>query len=307
MIKFKNILCCPSCKSSLSLKNDLFSCNKCKKTFLLKNGIPFFVDSYKKEDLKLSSKKWNSFYDDFFSNLNDKTIKIEIKDAQKTISQINKFCSQKKGDFFLELGCGPAFYCQEYIKKGMNVVGIDFSFTALRGAEKLFKKSKLLNFLLVGGDVCKMPFKDNSFDLIYGGGVIEHFKDTKSAIKEIHRVLKPDGIVFNTVPLLNIGSLTYRQVWGNIPNLPVLKELAEIIHVKILKSRYMTFGWEYSFTRSYLRKIHKEVGFKEVIINKFEVDLEFAFIRNKQFKKVANFLAQKSPLFWPMVYIVAKK
>lgn len=269
--------------------------------------IPVYVNGQKKVEVNLSTDKWNDFYGNFFSKLNQKVIKKEIIDAKKTIGQIDKYYLPKKDDFFLELGCGPAFYCQEYAKKGMNVVGIDFSLNALNGAKALFKKGRISNYLLVNGDICKMPFKNNIFSLIYGGGVIEHFKDTKSAVKEIYRVLKPGGIAFNTVPLLNIGSLTYRQVWGNIPNLPILRNLAELIHIKLLKSRHMTFGWEYSFTRGSLKKIFKEAGFKKVIIKKFEVDLEFNFIKNKKIKKIANFLAQNSPLFWPMVYIVAEK
>ena len=55
MAKFKNILCCPSCKNSLSLKKNFLLCSKCKREFLIKNGIPVFIDSYKKKDIKLSS------------------------------------------------------------------------------------------------------------------------------------------------------------------------------------------------------------------------------------------------------------
>ena len=39
----------------------------------------------------------------------------------------------------------------------------------------------------------KLPFKDNSFDAVFGFWVLHHVKDWKRAIDEIYRVLKPEG------------------------------------------------------------------------------------------------------------------
>jgi len=43
-------------------------------------------------------------------------------------------------------------------------------------------------------DIKKTPFEDNYFSMIFALDILEHIKDLNDAIKEIHRVLKPDGV-----------------------------------------------------------------------------------------------------------------
>jgi len=153
-----------------------------------------------------------------------------------------------------------------------------------------------------------LPFKGDTFDLLYGGGVIEHFKDTVGVVGENYRVLKKGGVAFNSVPKFNLGSLTYRQMWGNIPSAPVLRQIAEFVHIKILKGKRMIYGYEYSFTDSQLRKIFAKAGFRreKVDVGRYEVPLLLEYIKNKIARKVALVVA-KSDLFWPATYILSRK
>ena len=45
----------------------------------------------------------------------------------------------------------------------------------------------------VKADICDLPFKDNTFDVILCNHVLEHIKDDKKAIQELYRVMKPGG------------------------------------------------------------------------------------------------------------------
>jgi SAM-dependent methyltransferase len=49
-------------------------------------------------------------------------------------------------------------------------------------------------------DVRFIPFVDNTFDLVYSMGTIEHFPEYSQAVAEIFRVLKPGGIAIIGVP-----------------------------------------------------------------------------------------------------------
>jgi hypothetical protein len=119
-------------------------------------------------------------------------------------------------------------------------------------------------------------------------------------------LLKPGGISFNTVPCLNLGALIYRQIWGNIPNFPILKQIAEFIHIKIFRGKYMRFGYELSFLPSTMINIHKRAGFKKVKIDKFDTKLVFEYFP-KFFRPHLEKIANSSKLFWPMIKVIAEK
>ncbi|HVP37453.1 MAG TPA: methyltransferase domain-containing protein [Terriglobales bacterium] len=50
-------------------------------------------------------------------------------------------------------------------------------------------------------DVTNLPFIDNSFDFVVSNAVLEHVADISSALSEIRRVLKPDGITYHNIHL----------------------------------------------------------------------------------------------------------
>lgn len=93
----------------------------------------------------------------------------------------------------LDVGCGIGQYVK--IAKELKFVakGLDISEEAVKIARKN-------NLDVVLGDMRKLPFKDNSFDIVVAGGSIEHFPETQQALKEINRVLRPGGILIGNVP-----------------------------------------------------------------------------------------------------------
>jgi SAM-dependent methyltransferase len=73
----------------------------------------------------------------------------------------------------------------------------------------LFKKQKNLDYLTadlyspladVKADICNLPFKENSFDVVFCNHVLEHIEDDKKAMSELYRVLKPKGMGIFQVP-----------------------------------------------------------------------------------------------------------
>lgn len=305
---FKNILCCPNCKGNLSYTKTRFTCKNCKKVYPIQNGIPNFSLSIMESGMKLSQKKWDEKYrQDARKDITKELDFLDKKFFTLTWKQIEKQRKLKKKELFLEIGCGTFYLGRHLAKRGYTVIGIDMSIHALQLAKKVFEKEKISNYFLVCGNVLTMPFKKESFDLIYGAGVIEHFKNTGEAVSELARITKRGGMSFNTVPYLNVGTLTYRQVWGNIPRFPVLEQAFTYFHTNILRAKHMRFGYELSFTRSYLERAHKHAGFSKAKTGKFECELDFDYLPTQLLKNSAKKLAQDSPLFWPMIYIVGKK
>lgn len=112
--------------------------------------------------------------------------------------KILKFIGNRKQKI-LDLGCGPGYYSIALVKKGNDVTGIDISEDKINIAKQVAKENKInVNFLV--GDARKIPFKDNTFDLVICSEIIEHVKEDKKVIKEILRILKKRGRFIITTP-----------------------------------------------------------------------------------------------------------
>jgi 2-polyprenyl-3-methyl-5-hydroxy-6-metoxy-1,4-benzoquinol methylase len=92
----------------------------------------------------------------------------------------------------LEVGCGIATDGVQFARAGANYTGVDFSDVALDLAQRQFELNDLSGqFTQV--TLPNLPFRDESFDLVYSFGVLHHIPETTAAIAEIHRVLRPGG------------------------------------------------------------------------------------------------------------------
>lgn len=95
---------------------------------------------------------------------------------------------------FLDLGCGEMPY-REYIINNSNItkyIGVDIE-------NKIYQKQIKPDIFWDGK---KLPFDDNSIDTIMATEVFEHVPNLDEILKEIYRVLKPNGKLFFTVPFL---------------------------------------------------------------------------------------------------------
>jgi ubiquinone/menaquinone biosynthesis C-methylase UbiE len=109
----------------------------------------------------------------------------------------------KKGKL-LDLGAGQGQDLRYFAKLGYDVVSTDISDSALKiSKDNADKEGLSIKFIEV--DIAnKLPFEDNSFDIVYSHLALHYFTDekTREIFQEIFRVLKPQGILaslFNTI------------------------------------------------------------------------------------------------------------
>jgi len=100
----------------------------------------------------------------------------------------------------LDVGCGTGANLEMLGEFG-EAEGVDVSNDAL-----LFCRQRGLEKVRLG-EAEKLPYDDESFDLVTGLDVVEHLDDDLAGLREMRRVLKPDGRAFLFVP-------AFMFLWG---------------------------------------------------------------------------------------------
>jgi len=232
-----------------------------------------------------TSEVWNKIYN---FNVNE-LIKMHSAFNRDKLGDLLKYFDldllKNKPFVYLEIGCGPAFLGKHLLDKYKCIfVGVDLNYNALLQLKRFFEHYKIEQekYVLIESDIRSMPLKDDSIDLVYGGGVIEHIPNTEVVLNELHRILKRDGTSVNSVPALNLFWLT--RFFMSIPNLPLIKKLFETIHINILKEKILSkfYGYELSFTQNKLKELHKKAGFKNIKTGCFSFHPNIQKIKSKQ-------------------------
>src|SRR3989344_7294990 len=141
----------------------------------------------------------------------------------------------------LDYGCGMGVHLPWLVKSFQKVTGIDLSQSSLAKAQELGSGA-----VLVLGDCEKMPFSGESFDVVFDGGTFSSL-DLEKALQEIHRVLKPGGLLagietFGHNPLTNLKRklniiLEKRTAWAGdhilkMQDLDMVKKYFDILQLK---------------------------------------------------------------------------
>ena len=134
----------------------------------------------------------------------------------------------------LDYGCGVGNSIKKVIDYNpKKITGIDISEVSIEKAKKITSSNSLINLFV---DNCeKTKFKNNSFDIVYGTGILHHL-NIESCLKEIDRILKPKGkLLFieplGTNPLINL----YRKLTPksrSVDEHPLLDEDFNLIQEK---------------------------------------------------------------------------
>ncbi|MBM3292700.1 class I SAM-dependent methyltransferase [Candidatus Bathyarchaeota archaeon] len=147
------------------------------------------------------------------------------------------------GKKILEVGCGKAGDSLALTRMGADCYVLDFSNTALTISRNLAEGQKV-KLISVMADAKALPFADNSFDLVFSQGLIEHYQPPDLLISEQKRVVRPGGFVLIDVPqLFSLQAISKRILMG-IGRWP--------------------FGWEKDYTENQLKEILDKLGLEFV-------------------------------------------
>jgi 2-polyprenyl-3-methyl-5-hydroxy-6-metoxy-1,4-benzoquinol methylase len=96
------------------------------------------------------------------------------------------------GKDVLEIGVGLGSDHFRFAAAGARMTAVDLSTEHLRHTRRHLAAENLTSHA-TRGDAETLPFRDQSFDLVYAFGVLHHTPDIMSAVHEVHRVLRPGG------------------------------------------------------------------------------------------------------------------
>ncbi len=99
----------------------------------------------------------------------------------------------KPNDRVLDLACGPGFVALEFARHAREIVGVDLTAEMLKQARALARSEGFKNVTFRRADVNRLPFPNKSFDLVVTRASFHHFLEPERVLKEMVRVLKPDG------------------------------------------------------------------------------------------------------------------
>lgn len=111
----------------------------------------------------------------------------------------------------LEVGCSTGFFTKVMVERGCNVVGIELDPEAAEVAEKWADSVVVGN--IDEGDVWDFV-KDESFDVVVLGDVLEHLRDPLASLRHAVRKLKPTGFVVTSLPNIAHGDVRIALLQG---------------------------------------------------------------------------------------------
>ena len=115
-----------------------------------------------------------------------------------------------KGARLLEIGCGMGTDLLQFARGGAHVTGADLTPRSVEISKHRFRLYNMPGqFVVTDGE--RLPFADESFDVVYSNGVLHHTPGTERAVREVHRVLRKGGTA--KVMLYHRNSMAY---WGEL-------------------------------------------------------------------------------------------
>ena len=133
--------------------------------------------------------KMNKF--EYFLMTFDFGRQMYLRGIVRDLRDISKLAPNKK---ILEIGCGNGIgtkFIQEFFKP-QEFIATEFDESLVEVAQM---KNKGSTIVVEAGNATKLRFSNNEFDAVVGLSVIHHIPNWEDCIDELHRVIKPDGLL----------------------------------------------------------------------------------------------------------------
>lgn len=149
------------------------------------------IKGSKKEFDQNWQKRKETVYSHWTRGLPQNQVQLAFRSHWQVFKELIGPLAERRGKA-LEVGCGRGSLSSYFVDDGWDVTLLDYSESVLKTAREIFENNGL-KAKFVQGDANSLDFPDNSFDITYSIGLLEHFEDVRQPISEQVRVLKPGG------------------------------------------------------------------------------------------------------------------
>ncbi len=197
--RFESCPVCASSDSRIILDYNGFEITRCGGCdFVFTNPIP------SEEELK-------RFYSNYAGESGDAYVPYDSLTRKLKYAAFARFIKRYfpagKKIRMLEIGCSQGDLLQAVHEDArFEALGIDYAVNSVNHARKIGLNAEV-------SDLFSKQFPDGSFDLVVSIHVIEHVREPRAWLAEIHRVLAKDGVVFLVTP--NVGHFKARMAGKN--------------------------------------------------------------------------------------------
>ncbi|QGJ68394.1 3-demethylubiquinol 3-O-methyltransferase [Planctomycetales bacterium 10988] len=116
----------------------------------------------------------------------------------------------------LDMGCGRGLRMQALSEEGFKVEGLDFQPHLTEQPSPLE-----LNIQYADATTTQLPWPDQTFDIITAFFLLEHVPDVRAVLRSVRRLLKPGGLFFATIPLIDsLQAKWWKDRWIHITEAP---------------------------------------------------------------------------------------
>ena len=164
---------------------------------------------------------------------------------------IQKLLSRFEDPFVLELGCGTGALTKPLLElePKLKLCGIDVSPRTIENISARLSEYKRASFEIA--DSSRLPYTDGTFEVVMGNSVLHHVP-LQETIREMHRVLKPSGVI-----------------WFSEPNM-MNPQIALEKNVRFIGEWLQNSPDETAFFRWSLARHLREAGFEKVEVRPFD-------------------------------------
>jgi SAM-dependent methyltransferase len=181
------ILCCPDDHGDLAVVDGdspqaSLRCGACGRHYPVRNGVPRFVsnDQYA-----------GNFSHEWTVHRTTQLDRAESTESERTFAEKTGWGPDDvRGRLVLDVGCGMGRFADVVLRWGGRVVGVDLSYAVDSARANLAHHE---SFSAIQASVFALPFRPESFDLIYSIGVLHHTPDTRRAFQGLPPLLRTGG------------------------------------------------------------------------------------------------------------------